>query len=133
MTQPLTGWRTNKRPGADDFLKKVMHSYELVAWTNDVYPTAQKICSEWGVPVVAAFHRGDCERVGGRWLRPLDRLGRDPNKTVVLAVDKEVPPHYQRNVILIKPFAGQPTDVELHMLGPFLASGSGWYHRYRDS
>jgi len=125
------GWQVLKRPGADKFLEELQFYYELVVFSDDVYPVAADVLSRWadarGVrcQITAILHREFCNKKKDMFVKDISKLGRKPDRLVILDHDPNAIMLQPENGILISPYEGNPDDRELDNLLEFLkAMGS---------
>lgn len=118
------GWHVIKRPFADQFFREIQMYYEVVIFSDDVFPVALDIITKWNVPVTGVLHRDFCKKKRSHYVKDLSKLGRKLDK--VLMIDHD-PAAYQlqpENGIQIKPFEGDPNDSELMLLLDFLKAAA---------
>jgi mitochondrial import inner membrane translocase subunit TIM50 len=120
----MQGWRVVRRPGADQFLKELQHYYELVVFSDDVYPVAVDVVSKWGVPCTGVLHREFCKKTREGFIKDISKLGRRMDKIIVLDHDPIAFKRNPENSILIKPFEGDDQDRELVDLLEFLKAAA---------
>lgn len=114
------GWQVKKRPGADEFLNELQFYYELVIFSDDVYPVAQDVVTKWGLRIPSVLHREFCIRKKAHYIKDISKLGRKMEKLVMLDHDPEAFALQPENGILIKPYEGDADDIELPVLLDFL-------------
>eukprot|EP01068_Selenidium_serpulae_P001735 Selendium_serpulae@DN1867_c0_g1_i1.p1 len=116
------GRKLIKRPGADRFFTELMYMFEIVIWSSDEYPSAAEIAERWGLYKIASgvLHREQCDKVDGRFVKNLDRLGRKLDRVVILDCDPNSYLLHPQNGIHIRPFHGEPGDTDLENLTSFL-------------
>ena len=109
------GWRVVRRPGADQFLRELQHYFELVVFSDDVFPVAIDVVSKWGVPCTGVLHREFCKKNkdDGNYVKDLSKLGRRMDKVILLDHDPTAGKFQPENTIVLKPFEGDETDREL--------------------
>lgn len=116
----MSGWKPLKRPGAEELFKELAFHYEIVIWSDDRYPFAQEVCARWGLPVGGVLHRGHCYRRRGKFIKDLNRLGRDLSRVIIIDHDPAAVLLHPENAILVPPFTGDVTDNTLPILTDFL-------------
>jgi len=114
------GWQVKKRPGADEFLNELQFYYELVIFSDEVYPVAQDVVTKWGLRIPSVLHREFCIRKKSHYVKDISKLGRKMEKLVMLDHDPEAFSMQPENGILIKPYDGDIEDRELSDLLDFL-------------
>jgi len=120
----MQGWRVVRRPGADQFLKELQHYYELVIFSDDVYPVAVDVVSKWGVPCTGVLHREFCRKSRDGFVKDVSKLGRRMDKIIILDHDSVAVRKHPENSVLIKPFEGDEKDRELMDLLEFLKAAA---------
>lgn len=113
------GWQVIKRPGADEFLKQMQFYYEIVIFSDDMNPVAMDVMIKWGVRFNSVLHREFCKRKRDHYIKDMSKLGRKPDKMVMLDHDPVAFSLQPENGIEIRPFDGDPDDRELHDLLEF--------------
>jgi len=119
-----TGWKVIKRPFADQFFKEICHYYEVVIFSDDVFPVALDIVTKWNVPVTGVLHRDFCKKQRNHYIKDISKLGRKMDKTLILDHDTEAFKLQAENGIAIRPFEGDPNDSELIDLLDFLKAAA---------
>jgi len=120
----MQGWRVVRRPGADQFLKELQHYYELVIFSDDVFPVAVDVVSKWGVPCTGVLHREFCRKVKDGYVKDVSKLGRRMDKIIILDHDPVATRRQPENAVLVKPFEGDEKDRELVDLLEFLKAAA---------
>ena len=120
----LQGWRVVRRPGADQFLKELQHYYELVIFSDDVFPVAIDVVSKWGVPCTGVLHREFCRKTRNGYIKDLSKLGRRMDKVILLDHEPIAGSRQPENSVVIKPFEGDENDRELVDLLEFLKAAA---------
>ena len=120
----MQGWRVVRRPGADQFLKELQHYYELVIFSDDVFPVAVDVVSKWGVPCTGVLHRDFCRKTREGYVKDASKLGRRMDKVIVLDHEPVAFSRNPENSILVKPFEGDDKDRELMDLLEFLKAAA---------
>jgi import inner membrane translocase subunit TIM50 len=118
------GWRVTKRPFADQFFRELSLYYELVIFSDDVFPVALEIADMWKLPVNGVLHRDFCKKKRNHYVKDLSKLGRNLEKVILLDHDPAAFQLQPENGIHIKPFEGDPNDSELDDLMAFLKSAA---------
>ena len=120
----MQGWRVVRRPGADQFLKELQHYYELVIFSDDVYPVAVDVVSKWGVPCTGVLHREFCRKSRDGYIKDVSKLGRRMDKVIILDHDPVASRKQPENAVTIKAFEGDEKDRELADLLEFLKAAA---------
>lgn len=118
------GWHVIKRPFADQFFKEICHYYEVVIFSDDVFPVALDIVTKWNLPVTGVLHRDFCKKKRSHYVKDLSKLGRKMDRVLLLDHDPEAFKLQPENGLLIRPFEGDPNDSELMDLLDFLKAAS---------
>lgn len=119
-----TGWKVIKRPFADQFFKEICHYYEVVIFSDDVFPVALDIVTKWNLPVTGVLHRDFCKKKRNHYIKDISKLGRKMDKVLILDHDTEAFRLQEENGIAIRPFEGDPNDSELVDLLDFLKAAA---------
>lgn len=120
----VKGWHVIKRPFADQFFKELSHYYEVVIFSDDVFPVALDIATKWNLPVTGVLHRDFCKKKRGTWVKDLSKLGRKLERVLMIDHDPHAFQLQPENGLLIKPFDGDETDSELADLLDFLKAAA---------
>lgn len=118
------GWIPVKRPFAEQFFKELAHYYELVIFSDDVFPVALEIANKWNIPVTGVLHRDFCKKKRTHYVKDLSKLGRKLDKVIMIDHDPAAFQLQPENGILIKAFEGDPSDSELADLLDFLKAAA---------
>lgn len=118
------GWSVVKRPFADQFFKEICHYYEIVIFSDDVFPVALDIVTKWNLPVTGVLHREFCKKKRSHYVKDLSKLGRKMERVLLLDHDPEAFQLQPANGLLIRPFEGDPNDSELADLLDFLKAAA---------
>ncbi|CAE8735535.1 unnamed protein product, partial [Polarella glacialis] len=118
------GWHVIKRPFADQFFKEISHYYEVVLFSDDVFPVALDIATKWNLPVTGVLHRDFCKKKRNHFVKDISKLGRKLERVLIIDHDPEAFQLQPENGILIKPFTGDTSDSELADLLEFLKAAA---------
>lgn len=118
------GWRVIKRPFADQFFKEICRYYEVVIFSDEVFPIALEIVTMWGLPVTGVLHRDFCKRRKNHYVKDISKLGRDLERVLFIDHDPEAFMLQPENGLVIRPFNGDPNDIELQSLLEFLKAAA---------
>lgn len=118
------GWHVIKRPFADQFFRELSHYYELVIFSDDVFPVALDIANKWNLPVTGVLHRDFCKKKKNHYVKDYSKLGRNLDRVLVIDHDPHAFQLQPENGISIKPFDGDPNDSELADLMDFLKAAA---------
>jgi hypothetical protein len=118
------GWHVVKRPHADQFFREIQHYYELVVFSDDVFPVALDIMQKWAVPVTGVLHRDFCKKKREHYIKDIGKLGRKMEKMLIVDHDPVAFSLQPANGIEIRPFTGDPNDTELLDLLDFLKAAA---------
>ncbi|KAH7890805.1 HAD-like domain-containing protein [Phlebopus sp. FC_14] len=117
----------NKRPGVDNFLKKMGEIYEVVVFTASLSDYASPVIDKLDVHRVISHRlfRESCYRHKGNYVKDLSRLGR-PMAEIVLVDNNPSSYYFQpKNGVSVKTWTSNPADRELDSLCDFLTEISG--------
>ena len=104
------GWRVIRRPGADKFFAELQHYYEIVIYSDDVYPVAQDVITKWNLPFwTNVLHRDLCVRKKAHYIKDISKLGRKPEKMILIDHDPVGMERQPENGVLIKPLKKKTT------------------------
>mmetsp|Transcript_74016 Transcript_74016/g.176178 ORF Transcript_74016/g.176178 Transcript_74016/m.176178 type:complete len:405 (+) Transcript_74016:53-1267(+) len=118
------GWHVVKRPFADQFFKEMSHYYELVIFSDDVFPVALDIASKWNLPVTGVLHRDFCKKKRNHYVKDISKLGRRMDRVLILDHDPAAMQLQPENGVQIRSFEGDPSDSELMDLLEFLKAAA---------
>mmetsp|Transcript_55484 Transcript_55484/g.125031 ORF Transcript_55484/g.125031 Transcript_55484/m.125031 type:complete len:344 (-) Transcript_55484:101-1132(-) len=118
------GWHVIKRPFADQFFKEISHYYEVVLFSDDVFPVALDIATKWNLPVTAVLHRDFCKKKRSHFVKDLSKLGRKLERVLIIDHDPAAFQLQPENGLVIKPFEGDTSDSELADLLEFLKAAA---------
>eukprot|EP00931_Biecheleriopsis_adriatica_P087153 TRINITY_DN6165_c0_g2_i1.p1 TRINITY_DN6165_c0_g2~~TRINITY_DN6165_c0_g2_i1.p1 ORF type:complete len:348 (-),score=75.54 TRINITY_DN6165_c0_g2_i1:2-1045(-) len=118
------GWHVVKRPFADQFFKEICHYYEVVLFSDDVFPVALDIATKWNLPVTGVLHRDFCKKKRNHFVKDLSKLGRRLDRVLIIDHDPESFQLQPENGIQIKSFEGDTSDTELADLMEFLKAAA---------
>eukprot|EP00274_Cyanoptyche_gloeocystis_P002046 CAMPEP_0196658126 /NCGR_PEP_ID=MMETSP1086-20130531/27433_1 /TAXON_ID=77921 /ORGANISM="Cyanoptyche gloeocystis , Strain SAG4.97" /LENGTH=319 /DNA_ID=CAMNT_0041991553 /DNA_START=355 /DNA_END=1314 /DNA_ORIENTATION=+ len=120
----LHGWRTIKRPGADAFLAYMAQFYELVLFSSGgldhVDPILERLDPHGYI--THRLYRDSTLYTDGKHIKDLSRLNRDLSRVIIIDDNPTAFSMQPDNAIHIKAFKGNPADMELFDLVPFLES-----------
>lgn len=118
------GWHVIKRPYADQFFKEISLYYEVVLFSDEVFPVAIEIATKWNLPVTGVLHREFCKKKRNSYIKDLSKLGRRLDKVIMIDHDPAAFQLQPENGIVIKPFHGDTNDSELMVLLEFLKAAA---------
>ncbi|CAJ1407780.1 unnamed protein product [Effrenium voratum] len=118
------GWQVVKRPFADKFFKEIPHYYEVVLFSDDVFPVALDIATKWNLPVTGVLHREFCKKKRSHFVKDLSKLGRRLDRVLMIDHDPVAFQMQPENGIVIRPFDGDTSDTELADLLEFLKAAA---------
>ncbi|XP_010441680.1 PREDICTED: CTD nuclear envelope phosphatase 1-like [Camelina sativa] len=112
-----------KRPGVDEFLKKIGEQYQIVVFTAGLREYASlvldKLDPDRGV-ISRSFYRDACSEIDGRLVKDLGFVLRDMRRVVIVDDNPNSYALQPENAFPIKPFSDDLGDAELEKLGEFL-------------
>ncbi|CAK8990402.1 unnamed protein product [Durusdinium trenchii] len=103
---------------------EIPHYYEVVLFSDDVFPVALDIASKWNIPVTGVLHRDFCKKKRNHFVKDLSKLGRKLDRVLMIDHDPVAFELQPENGILIRPFDGDPSDTELADLLEFLKAAA---------
>lgn len=97
------GWRTFKRPGAEDFLKQMAQLYEIVIYTHALPTYADPILDRLDPSryIVYRLYRDSTLYQHGHHVRDLSKLNRDMEKVLFVTSDPEACKLHPHNAVLV--------------------------------
>jgi len=112
-----------KRPGVDDFLKKMGEIYEIVVFTASLSKYADPVLDKLDTHQVVAHRlfRENCFSHKGNYVKDLSQLGRPIADTIILDNSPASYIFHPHNAVPVSSWFNDPHDVELTDLIPFLA------------
>ncbi|KAG1770514.1 HAD-like domain-containing protein [Suillus occidentalis] len=116
-----------KRPGVDDFLKKMGEIYEVVVFTASVSKFADPVLDKLDVhqAVSHRLFRESCYNHNGDYVKDLSQLGRPLADTIILDNSPASYTFQPKNAVPVSSWFNDPHDTELTDLCPFLADLGG--------
>ncbi|KAJ7096387.1 HAD-like domain-containing protein [Mycena epipterygia] len=112
-----------KRPGVDDFLKRMGEIYEVVVFTASLSKYADPVLDKLDTHQVVAHRlfRESCFSHKGNYVKDLSQLGRPIADTIILDNSPASYIFHPHNAVPVSSWFNDPHDVELTDLIPFLA------------
>jgi Dullard-like phosphatase family protein len=104
-----------KRPGCDEFLRRVGALYEIVIFTASLAKYANPVLDLLDIHKVVHYRlfREACVNYDGNFVKDLSRLGRDLKNVIIIDNSSTSYMLQQRNAIAIKSWFDDPNDEEL--------------------
>ncbi|KAG8913610.1 hypothetical protein FRC01_004459 [Tulasnella sp. 417] len=111
-----------KRPGVDNFLKKMGEIYEVVIFTASLSKYADPVLDKLDVHKVVAHRlfRESCYNHRGNYVKDLSRLGRPVEDMIILDNSPASYIFHPNNAVPVSSWFNDPHDTELTDLCPFL-------------
>ncbi|AED95285.1 unnamed protein product [Arabidopsis thaliana] len=112
-----------KRPGVDEFLKKIGEKYQIVVFTAGLREYASLVLDKLDPErrvISRSFYRDACSEIDGRLVKDLGFVMRDLRRVVIVDDNPNSYALQPENAFPIKPFSDDLEDVELKKLGEFL-------------
>ncbi|KAH6914157.1 protein phosphatase [Coprinopsis sp. MPI-PUGE-AT-0042] len=112
-----------KRPGVDNFLKKMGEIYEVVIFTASLSKYADPVLDKLDIHKVVAHRlfRESCYNHKGNYVKDLSQLGRPIADTIILDNSPASYIFHPNNAVPVSSWFNDPHDAELTDLIPFLA------------
>lgn len=112
-----------KRPGVDDFLKKMGDIYEVVVFTASMSKFADPVLDKLDIhqAVSHRLFRESCYNHNGEYVKDLSQLGRPLADTIILDNSPASYTFHPKNAVPVSSWFNDPHDTELTDLCPFLA------------
>merc|ERR1719145_29058 len=92
----------------DQFFKEISHYFEIVIFSDDVFPVALEIANKWNLPVTGVLHRDFCKKKRNHYVKDLSKLGRNLERVLIIDHDPKAFQLQPENGVHIKPFEGDP-------------------------
>lgn len=111
-----------KRPGVDEFLKKIREKYQIVVFTAGLREYASLVLDKLDPErrvISRSFYRDACSEIDGRLVKDLGFVMRDLRRVVIVDDNPNSYALQPENAFPIKPFWDDLEDVELKKLGEF--------------
>ncbi|KAF7321323.1 Protein phosphatase [Mycena kentingensis (nom. inval.)] len=112
-----------KRPGVDNFLKKMGEIYEIVVFTASLSKYADPVLDKLDVHQVVTHRlfRESCYNHKGNYVKDLSQLGRPIGDTIIIDNSPASYIFHPNNSVPVSSWFTDPHDTELTDLVPFLA------------
>ncbi|KAF7321330.1 FCP1-like proteiny domain-containing protein [Mycena kentingensis (nom. inval.)] len=116
-----------KRPGVDEFLKKMGEIYEIVVFTASLSKYADPVLDKLDLHQVVTHRlfRESCFNHKGNYVKDLSQLGRPIGDTIILDNSPASYIFHPNNAVPVSSWFNDIHDVELSDLVPFLADLAG--------
>ena len=116
-----------KRPGVDEFLKRVAEHYEVMIYTASLSKYADPLLDKLDIHQVITkrLFRENCTFHEGHYVKDLSLLNRDINSTIIVDNSPMSYKFHPENAIDCSSFLYDPRDVELWQIGDFLCGIRG--------
>ncbi|KAH0827837.1 NIF-domain-containing protein [Lanmaoa asiatica] len=111
-----------KRPGVDNFLKKMGEIYEVVVFTASLSKYADPVLDKLDIHHVVSHRlfRESCYNHKGNYVKDLSQLGRPIADTIILDNSPASYIFHPNNAVPVSSWFNDPHDTELTDLCPFL-------------
>ncbi|KAG6899976.1 hypothetical protein C0993_004744 [Termitomyces sp. T159_Od127] len=112
-----------KRPGVDEFLRRMGELYEVVVFTASLAKYADPVLDQLDVhrAVTHRLFRESCHNHQGSYVKDLSQLGRPIADTIIIDNSPASYIFHPTNAVPVSSWFNDPHDVELTDLVPFLA------------
>ncbi|KAI6157777.1 NIF-domain-containing protein [Pisolithus tinctorius] len=112
-----------KRPGVDNFLKRMGEIYEVVVFTASLSKYADPVLDKLDVHRVVSHRlfRESCYNHKGNYVKDLSQLGRPISDTIIIDNSPASYIFHPNNAVPVSSWFNDPHDTELTDLCPFLA------------
>ncbi|KAF8629208.1 hypothetical protein AX17_005793 [Amanita inopinata Kibby_2008] len=112
-----------KRPGVDNFLKRMGEIYEVVVFTASLSKYADPVLDKLDTHRVVSHRlfRESCYNHKGNYVKDLSQLGRPISDTIILDNSPASYIFHPNNAVPVSSWFNDPHDTELTDLVPFLA------------
>ncbi|CAO3639198.1 unnamed protein product [Mucor hiemalis] len=111
-----------KRPGVDDFMKRMGELYEIVIFTASLSKYADPVLDRFDLHKVInhRLFRESCHSYKGTYIKDLSRLGRDLKQVIILDNTPASYSFHPSNAVPVSTWFNDQHDSELIDLIPFL-------------
>lgn len=98
------GWRTFKRPGADEFIKDMAQYFELVLYTSQLPTYADPILDRLDPHRMIQYrlYRDSTSYIDGKHVRDLSKLNRDLKQVLMITADPDAYSLQPENAIKVR-------------------------------
>lgn len=112
-----------KRPGVDEFMRRMGEIYEVVVFTASLSKYADPVLDMLDIhrAVRHRLFRESCYNHRGNYVKDLSQLGRDIADTIIIDNSPASYIFHPNNAVPISSWFNDPHDTELTDLCPFLA------------
>ncbi|CCM05067.1 uncharacterized protein FIBRA_07273 [Fibroporia radiculosa] len=112
-----------KRPGVDNFLKRMGEIYEVVVFTASLSKYADPVLDKLDIHHVVSHRlfRESCYNHRGNYVKDLSQLGRPISDTIIIDNSPASYIFHPNNAVPVSSWFNDPHDTELTDLCPFLA------------
>lgn len=113
-----------KRPGCDEFMRKLAEHYELIIYTASLSKYADPLLDilDPDKLISKRLFRENCVYYDGHYVKDLSLLNRDISQTIIVDNSPMSYIFHPENAIDCSSFFDDPTDVELWQIADFLVS-----------
>ncbi|PWN45356.1 NLI interacting factor [Ceraceosorus guamensis] len=118
-----------KRPGVDEFMRRMGEIYEVVVFTASLAKYADPVLDILDIHRVVRHRlfRESCYNHKGNYVKDLSQLGRDIGESIIIDNSPASYIFHPKNAVPISSWFNDPHDTELTDLCPFLADLSDVY------
>ncbi|KIY44365.1 NLI interacting factor [Fistulina hepatica ATCC 64428] len=111
-----------KRPGVDNFLKRMGEIYEIVVFTASLSKYADPVLDKLDIHQVVSHRlfRESCYNHKGNYVKDLSQLGRPISSCIILDNSPASYIFHPNNAVPVSSWFNDPHDTELTDLVPFL-------------
>jgi len=117
------GWRTQRRPYLDKFLRTLVNHYEIVVFSCGLMHTVDPVIGAIDPNqqlIMYRLYRDSSVYRKGKYIKDLSRLNRDLNRVVMIDDSAEHCADQPENAIIVPRFEGDKDDIVLMQLIPLL-------------
>lgn len=103
VVHACSGWRTFKRPGAEDFIKDMAQYYELVVYTSQLPTYADPILDRLDPQRMIQYrlYRDSTQYIYGKHMRDLSKLNRDPKQIMLITASEDTTSLQPENTVKV--------------------------------
>lgn len=117
------GWRTQRRPYLDKFLKAMSQHFEIVVFSCGLVQTVDPVLGAIDPNqsmIMYRLYRDSTVYRKGQYIKDLSRLNRDLNRVIMIDDNPEHVQDQPENAIVVPKFEGDRNDLVLLQLIPLL-------------
>ena len=117
-----------KRPGVDEFMKRVGEHCEIVIYTASLRKYADPLLDKLDVHKVIdkRLFRENCVLIDGRFIKDLSWLNRSLSRSIIVDNSPISYKFHPENAIDCTSFVDDPIDIKMWQIADFLLTSNPW-------